>query len=96
MYGGRFRTSDVAGGCDCKRHQTALRFSPLRERPEHRVASCVVTLADIEDDPPRAQHSRRDEGAVEDEMRVGRHQQAVLLALGLAFCAVDDDHRPAT
>ena len=53
-----------------------------------------MLFADIENDLVRAQCSSGEKRAVEDEMGPGRHQQAILVALGLALRPIGDDHRP--
>jgi hypothetical protein len=52
-----------------------------------------VSLADVERDALRAEHASCDERAIEDQVGSCRHQQAVLLALRLAFRTVDQNDR---
>ena len=92
MDSGRLRSRDISGGSSGGGHKAALGLRAGGQRAQHRVASRIMTLPDVENHGPRAQHTGGDESAVQHKVRSFRHEDPVLLALGLAFGAVDDDH----
>ncbi len=86
----------VAGRCTDDPDQTPFAGGALSDCLLHRAQRGVVTLADVQDDLPGVHRGGAEESAVEDQVRARGHQQAVLLAVRLAFSAVDDDHRRRT
>src|SRR5437899_5472428 len=95
MYGCARFACDVTMRSRGHSSDTAVGFGPLGQRPLHGRPCGPVLFADVDDDLIRAQRPGGDKRAVEDEVGAGRHQQPILVALGLAFGSVGDDHRIA-
>ena len=71
--------------------RTADLVPALVDGPGHRRDRRMVFLADVEDDLVGANRLRRQDRAVDHEVRPARHQDPVLEARGLALGAVRDD-----
>src|SRR5437879_4451805 len=95
MYGCARFACDVTMRSRDHSSDTAVGFGPLGQRALHGRPCGPVLFADVDDDLIRAQRPGGDKRAVEDEVGAGRHQQPILVALGLAFGSVGDDHRIA-
>src|ERR1700730_1539500 len=87
------RTGDVPAWSADDAREASLRLGPVAKCSRHGRAGGLKLFAYVDDDLFRVHRASREEGAIQDEVRPGGHEQPVFATLWLAFSAVDDDHR---